>query len=197
MPHVTFVHGLANKPPADTLIRLWVEALERDDPRGKNNPGLSLDNLGTTYSMVYWADVLYAAPDTDIETEEGYQDEQKQIESISTRDSGAAERAAAADQSWRRKLSAEELQMVQRLERQLRFEERETPAAAEARVAAAAVLERIPLPEFIKRPLMERLLRDLHHYFYNEKSTPRPGETFEVRPELKRRFLAAVNQVSD
>ena len=196
MPHVTFVHGLANKPPADTLIRLWVEALERDNPRGQGNPGLSLDNLGTTYSMVYWADVLYAAPDTAIETEESYQDETKQIESISTRDAGGAERAAAADEGWRRKLSAEERQSVQRLQSQLRFEE-EGPAATEVRVAAAAVVERIPLPEFVKKPLMERLLRDLHHYFYNVKSTPRPGETFEVRAELRRRFLAAVNQVSD
>lgn len=197
MPHVTFVHGLANKPPADTLIRLWVEALERDNPRGTPNPGLSLDNLGTTYSMVYWADVLYPAPDTSIETQEGYQDERTQIESISTRDSGARERAAAADQGWRSKLSADERQMVQRLEQQLRFEEKQGPSVAEARVAAAAIVERIPLPEFLKKPLMERLLRDLHHYFYDVKSTPRPGETFEVRPELKRRFLAAVNQVSD
>ena len=27
MPHVTFIHGIANKPPADDLLRIWREAL--------------------------------------------------------------------------------------------------------------------------------------------------------------------------
>ena len=28
MPHVTFVHGLANKPPHDVLLKTWLGALE-------------------------------------------------------------------------------------------------------------------------------------------------------------------------
>ena len=27
MPHVTFIHGIANKPPPDDLLRIWQEAL--------------------------------------------------------------------------------------------------------------------------------------------------------------------------
>jgi len=26
VPHVTFVHGISNKPPADDLLRIWGEA---------------------------------------------------------------------------------------------------------------------------------------------------------------------------
>jgi S1-C subfamily serine protease len=197
MPHITFVHGLANKPPADALISAWVDALARDDPQPqlhkKGNPGLSLDNLGATYSMVYWADVLYPSPDTAVATEEGFDDESKQIEGISLEGVGAVERAAAEDPSWRDKLGAEERAMLGRLEREVRFEVGMKEDVATA--AAAAELERIPLPEFIKKPLMERLLRDLHHYFYNIKHSPRPGETYRVRDELQRRFIAAVAQV--
>ncbi len=199
MPHVTFVHGLANKPPADTLIGLWVDALARDNPRPqlhkKGNPGVSLDNLGATYGMVYWADVLYPSPDASIETQESYENENQQIEGISMEGAGAVERAAAEDTSWRKRLGPEEQRMLGKLEKELRFEVGTKESAAAA--AAAATLERIPLPDFIKKPLMERLLRDLHHYFYNVTQSPRAGESFKVRDELQRRFIAAVAQVSD
>src|SRR3954471_19173619 len=59
MPHVTFIHGIANKPKEDELRRIWVRALEEAaEP-------LSLSNEGVTSSMVYWADLMYAAPITD------------------------------------------------------------------------------------------------------------------------------------
>ena len=31
MPHVTFIHGIANKPAPDVLLRLWRESLAHDD----------------------------------------------------------------------------------------------------------------------------------------------------------------------
>ena len=37
MPHVTFVHGLANKPPHDVLLKTWLGALE-----GRFGGGLDL-----------------------------------------------------------------------------------------------------------------------------------------------------------
>ena len=27
MPHVTFIHGIANKPPLDDLLRIWRDTL--------------------------------------------------------------------------------------------------------------------------------------------------------------------------
>lgn len=30
MPHVTFIHGIANKPPHENLLRIWENALARE-----------------------------------------------------------------------------------------------------------------------------------------------------------------------
>ena len=57
MPHVTFIHGIANKPPATDLLRIWREALANaSDP-------LPLGDLGVTSELVYWADLMYEKPD--------------------------------------------------------------------------------------------------------------------------------------
>ena len=65
MAHVTFIHGISNKPPADDLLRIWQRALaDAADP-------LSLSDQGITSSMVYWADLMYAAPVEDLTAYEG------------------------------------------------------------------------------------------------------------------------------
>ncbi len=56
MTHITFIHGIENKPPADKLLKLWRTFLA-DAP-----DGLDLGANGVSSSMVYWADVLYEAP---------------------------------------------------------------------------------------------------------------------------------------
>ena len=63
------------------------------------------------------------------------------------------------------------------------------PVAAQARVAAASALEAVPLPWFIKRPMMRVLLRDVHHYLFNTSHSPRPGSKFKVRDEVRKRFV--------
>ena len=66
----TFVHGMANKPPADVMLKLWLRALERDDPKPEvhlpPNAGLDLGTIGASVDSVYWADVLYGTPETDV-----------------------------------------------------------------------------------------------------------------------------------
>jgi hypothetical protein len=52
MAHITFIHGLSNKPEAETLHRIWRRALAKGDG------GIDLGSEGVTSSMVYWADVL-------------------------------------------------------------------------------------------------------------------------------------------
>ena len=55
MAHIVFIHGIANKPAPEVLLRMWKQALAVAD-------GIDLSTEGVTSSMVYWADVLYAAP---------------------------------------------------------------------------------------------------------------------------------------
>ena len=55
MAHITFVHGICNKPPLEILLDIWERGLRTDD-------GLELGPRGVTTQMVYWCDVLYALP---------------------------------------------------------------------------------------------------------------------------------------
>ncbi len=195
MAHVTFVHGMANKPPADLMLQLWLRALARDDPKPEvhapPNAGLDPGTLGASVDSVYWADVLYPTPETDVSAYESGAEERASIEGVPVADAAAAARAAATADRWRADLSPGESAFVRRLEEQLRFEAGAAPEAS-ARMAVASAAERIPLPDFVKRPLMELLLRDVHHYFFNVEFSPRPGATYRVRDELQRRFLERV-----
>ena len=53
--HVTFIHGIGNKPPEDDLLRRWCDGLA-------DNEGLDLDYEGVSSAMAYWADFLYETP---------------------------------------------------------------------------------------------------------------------------------------
>jgi V8-like Glu-specific endopeptidase/tetratricopeptide (TPR) repeat protein len=195
MAHVTFVHGMANKPPADLMLQLWLRALARDDPKPEVHPppdmGLDLGTLGVSVDSVYWADVLYLTPETDVSGYEGGAEERTSIEGVPVVDSATAAAGAATSDRWRAELSPGEAMFVRRIEEQLRFEAGAS-LEADIRVTAALAVERIPLPDFIKRPLMEMLLRDVHHYFFNSEISPRPGASYRVRDELQRRFIEHV-----
>ena len=65
MPRVTFIHGIANKPPLDDLLRIW-----RDTLADAAEP-LPLGDRGVSSSMVYWADLLYEKPEEDLSAYEG------------------------------------------------------------------------------------------------------------------------------
>ena len=60
MAHVTFIHGIANKPPPADLLRIWRETLANAaEP-------LPLGDLGVTSELVYWADLMYDKPDDNV-----------------------------------------------------------------------------------------------------------------------------------
>lgn len=179
MAHITFIHGIANKPPKDQLIDIWVRALA-------GNNGLDLDAEGVTYEMAYWADVLYPEPDSG-------GSESESLESLTETTPGKA----AEDVSWQAELAGEEQDFVQNLADRLGFEA-EPPEGDDSYSPPAPMeeesvsFERIPLPWFIKRRMMKILLRDVHHYLFNAESAPRPGEKYLVRDEIRRRFIDTV-----
>ncbi|MFN5997831.1 MAG: hypothetical protein ACK47C_17020 [Paracoccaceae bacterium] len=61
---------------------------------------------------------------------------------------------------------------------------------------AREALERIPLPWAIKRPFLKLFVRDTHHYLFNTLHTPRAGETFQVRDEVRGRFIRALSDAA-
>ena len=175
MPHVTFIHGIANKPAADTLLRLWRDSLAADD-------GLDLGAEGVTSGMVYWADVLYAEPDT----ERAEHESNDSIIAISDPD---------IDMSWSAEVDAAERIWVEQMAAKMQLpdapegdENASPPPYTEADQNAS--LERVPLPWWLKRRLMERWLRDVHHYLFNKEHQAHPNrEKVFVQDEIRTRMI--------
>lgn len=184
MPHVTFIHGIANKPAADKLRRYWLNALAED--RLGNGDGLDLSTAGVSSAMVYWADVLYDQPlaDDAFESAGGYE----AMEGI------AAQEQQDPSMAWREEISGNEKQVVDALAAKLSFDmlvdDTFTPPESEV----DRQLERIPIPWFIKRRLMKQFLRDVHHYLFNYRFSPRAGHTYHVRDEIRTRAVAALTE---
>jgi hypothetical protein len=170
MGHVTFVHGIGNKPPPDELLEQWRVALLDDD-------GVDLDGLGVTSSMVYWADLLYAQPAPLATAHEA-----------NTLELEASVTAEDTDLSWLQDVPPEERAFVEALARDVGLLE-VSPTESEAGdvVAPGSPLEAVPLPPRLKRRLMRVLLRDVHHYLYDSDFSPRPGERYRIRRDVRSR----------
>jgi len=175
MGHVTFVHGIGNKPPPDVLLEQWRVALLDDD-------GVDLDGLGVTSSMVYWADLLYERPAPAAAATESSALELEQA--VSSED---------ADLTWLLDVPTKERERVERLGRELGLAT-VTPGPGELTdpIVPTSPLEAVPLPPWLKKRLMRVLLRDVHHYLYDASFSPRPGETYRIRHEVRSRALAAL-----
>lgn len=179
MPHITFIHGISNKPAKDTLLQIWLRSLEEKD-------GIDLGSSGVTTSMVFWADVMYGDPLPDT-----------QLESVMDLENSAelAARAPAdPDMSWRAEVEGEEKQFVDGLAMKLTFDvlvdDTFTPPESET----DRTLERIPLPWFVKRRIMKEFLRDVHHYLFNETHSPRPGIRYQVQDEIRQRLIKGLQE---
>ncbi|MGH8950784.1 MAG: hypothetical protein ACRDX9_05105, partial [Acidimicrobiia bacterium] len=196
MGHITFVHGIMNQPSPDRLLAVW----KRDLADGGD--GVDLDVYGITSSMVYWADVMYATA-TDAG---GSGQESIEYEGI---EPGAL---TEVDESYIAEADGVEKEFLESMIENYDLDHPDEPAAteasapdqsvspspgAEARVAAASALEAVPLPWFIKRPLMRVLLRDVHHYLFNTSHSPRSGSSYKVREEVRGRFVSDLAAVDD
>jgi hypothetical protein len=176
MPHVTFIHGIANKPPKEKLLENWEAYLVQG--------GLDLPSKGVTTSMVYWADVMYAEPVA----------QDANFESV---DDGLGTAETDEELAWIEDLPADEKAFVESFREKLRFD-KESPEGVDYSPPAlegnedeleALQFEAIPLPWFIKRRVMKRLLKDVHHYLFNAKSSPRPGEEYQVQDHIRQLFV--------
>jgi len=197
MAHITFIHGMANKPKEEVLEILWKNALAKDNPKPEvfpsPNDGIDLDTYSITSQMVYWSDVLYKDPDNDTSSY-GYEAgiNESHFEGISRNLSLAQFEAPVFDFY---SLKAEEREAVQNVAHQLGVDvdhpDELIPSSKELgrAIHGSYQLERIPLPWFIKKQIMKILLRDVHHYLFNSNSNPRDNEIFKVRDELQSRLL--------
>ena len=173
--HITFIHGISNKPESDELLKIWKNAL-------KFNNGVDLEELGITSSMVYWADIYHESPLIDQVKEESYGES---YGNVLTKD--------AIDFSWRKRLSDEENKYLESLEKKLGVKLEEEILDENGKILSDN-LERIPLPWFIKKAVMKSLLVEVHHYLFNNKTEPRKGEHYQVQDEIRTRFINELNK---
>jgi hypothetical protein len=177
MGHVTFVHGILNKTAPEELIQLWRRGLAEED-------GFNLGARGVTCSMVYWADVLYDKP---------------LVESAHAESLEAAAEAGEVDplsMEWRAQLRGKERDLVEGMARDLGYDEVEEEDPPPPGPQTGPSLERVPLPGFLKKRIMGYLLRDVHHYLYNVDFSPRGGARYRVQEEIRKRFVAAIEEGS-
>ncbi|PWT82372.1 MAG: hypothetical protein C5B57_08780 [Blastocatellia bacterium] len=174
MAYVVFSHGLDNKPEQEYLCQLWKRKLAHDD-------GLDIDGCGVASTLNYWADVLYPSPDTNLAA---YENVGGDIEALN-------------DATDLRTMPHKDDERLRRLARTLDVDpdtvEENQPTPAEL---AAVRAERVPVPAWLRKRIMARFVRDAHHYFFNVEFSPRPGATFRVRDELRRRFMKCLQDGS-
>ena len=170
MPHITFIHGIANKPPATDLLRIWREALANaSDP-------LPLGDLGVTSELVYWADLMYEKPDDNVAAHEGV------LENTPEAVDGGGGAAPVPK-------TAEEAEFLERMRKRMTaLSDTEIANAPSVPANPQGTLERIPLPWFIKKRVMNAFLSDVHHYLFDVEFAP-PGRTpVRIQRTIRERF---------
>lgn len=165
MPHVTFVHGIGNKPPAEQLSGIWRGVLAAH--------GLDLEARGVSSSMVYWADLLNAKPLAESQLESANDPELATVPDVGM--------------LWAVRAQGEEALFVERLAHAIGYED---PAAR------AQVFEALGPAGWPTQRLMELFLRDVHHYLFDVEFSPRPGETYRVQHEIRKRTIEALTRGS-
>ena len=140
--HVTFVHGLANKPAPADLRRIWLDALRAP---ASGDHGFDLGAAGVSDAFVYWADMFYDAPLKATEYESA---SEEVLESVT----GAT--GAVPPNQW--------IKQMRQLYPDAEDEYPDPPIAQEL-----PQYERIPLPGFLKKAIMAEFLREAHDYLFN------------------------------
>lgn len=169
MPHVTFVHGIGNKPAADGLCHAWRWVLA--------DRGLDLDAEGVSSSMVYWADLLYPEPLEETAYEGAADPEPTGVPEIGMR--------------WMLDVEGAEAEFVRAFATSIRYQEvaADGPDLPIGPEDNAEGFERVPLPWLIKRRLMKVLLRDVHHYLFDVAFSPRPGASQRIQHCIRERAV--------
>lgn len=140
--HVTFVHGLANKPAQSELRRIWLEALRAPV---KGDDGFDLGAAGVDDGFVYWADLFYNSPLSATDYENTSRDVSKSL-------------AGAIDQ-----IPSDEWIAAMRKH----YPDSDGAYADPPYERDLPQYERIPIPGFLKKAIMAEYLREAHDYLFN------------------------------
>jgi hypothetical protein len=182
MAHVTFVHGISNKPPAEALLRAWLAALAEDRVEDESpNPGVDLAYGQVSCEMVYWADLLYPAP-----LPAGVAENLEAVD---------LEGADDLDMEWVSRADGDEAVVTARLAARLGLDVLAAAGPTQLPAPDAAVEEGLELlPPLLARRVMKTFLRDVHHYLFNTTYSPRHGEEYAIQDTIRARTLEALRR---
>jgi hypothetical protein len=140
--HITFIHGLANKPAPEDLRRIWLEALK--SPIAED-PGFDLGAVGVTNSFIYWADLFYDTPITTSDYESRNDELADSVKNV----------LVPEQNEWTDAL-------LQKLggEEGSEFEDAPVDDNTDG-------FERIPLPWILKKEIMRHFVKEAHDYLFN------------------------------
>jgi hypothetical protein len=171
MAHVTFIHGIGNKPAVEALRSSWLTSLSDSD-------GLDFAAEDVSSSMAYWADFMYAEPLSSSRAAESLEAVEKQgIQDV--------------DMGWFETADGEEKELVSRLAAKIGAAE---VATAEPVRPTEAPGDEELLPPFMAERFLRTFLRDVHHYLFNERYSPRPGSEYLIRDAIRERVLETLRQ---
>lgn len=175
MAHVTFIHGIANKPAPAELMRIWRETLaSAAEP-------LPLGDLGVSSELVYWADLMYDKPDDNVAAHEGV------LENTPAALDGGG--GATAPQPR----NAEEAAFLEALRQHMSgLTDAQMATAPDMPAQPQGTLERVPLPWFLKKPMMDAFLRDVHHYLFDVEFGPPGRAAVPIQKTIRERFIGSV-----
>lgn len=189
-PAVVFIHGLAKKPPADKLDEIVRWGLDLDDPKpevfGFDNYGIgSAEKLHLW--LCYWADVFHVDHETELGSYYESSGEPEVVESVPLAGAAAATEPMTPD----------EAAFVERLLQHYAGARGLEDGAAAPVGPASGALERVPLPGFVKEAVIRRFAVEAYHYLFDKPYTRADGQRHEVRTELRRRCVAALQAARD
>ena len=180
MAHVTFIHGISNKPPAEDLLRIWRETLASTAsaaaarrPRRDHLAGVL---GGSALRRAGFGPVVLRR--------------RAREHACRNRRVGGCASARAPDAGGSR-VHREPAGHADR-----RRPPPNWPAAAPgpAMVARAreGTLERVPLPWFLKQRVMNAFLRDVHHYLFDVEYGPPGHPAVHIQQIIRQRFVEAL-----
>lgn len=166
--HVTFVHGLANKPAPSDLRRIWLEALRAPV---SGDGGFDLGAAGVSDSFVYWADLFYDSPLSATDYE-------------STSFESASDKISASLSGANTSVPSDEWMHAMRQHYPEAGDSYPEPPVA----PNLPRFERIPLPGFVKQAIMAEYLREAHDYLFNVKG---------IRDTIRARVIGDMKRCPD
>ena len=186
-PELVFVHGLAKKPPLDKLEELWRWGLDVDNPKpetmGYGNLGIGTAS-NVRVSVPYWADVFYSDYETDFASYYESGDHPEQVEGIARSGPDGEDLPLPATPEGQAFVAC----MMDRFAGELGLADGATPPDRPAQ----APFERVPLPGFVKRWVLEQFATEAYYFLYEKPFVRADGVRSEMRHSLRRRLIDTV-----